>query len=179
MINPNQIGICLLFHIFGFIFQPVDCVSKFEKSVFIRKYKNEPKFDVKGKVGGKIAQYFGIDASSIDSFTVEMNVGTVTKRELKWDVLNQLLADNTLNVDHEFVQAILGKPRRSLCIVYETVSTGSDADVDSDVDQEGKHGQVQGCSQDFSKGGTLCQSEGTYQVVTRAKALSWHFRHLL
>ncbi|XP_074627736.1 uncharacterized protein LOC141885759 [Acropora palmata] len=116
--------------------KPVDCVSKFEKSVFIRNYKNEPKFDVKGKLGGKLAQYFGIDASSIDSFTVDMNVGTVTKREVKWDVLNQLLADNTLNVDHEFVQTILGKPRRSLCIVYETVSTGRDADVDSDADQE-------------------------------------------
>ena len=140
MINPNHIGICLLFHAFGFIFQPVDCVSKFEKSVFIRNYRNEPKFDVKGKLGGKLAQYFGIDASCIDSFTVDMNVGTVTKREVKWDVLNQLLADNTLNVDHEFVQTILGKPRQSLCIVYETVSTGRDADVDSDADQEGKEG---------------------------------------
>ena len=139
MLNPNQIGRCFLFHAFGFIFQPVSYVSKLQKSVFIRNYKNEPKFHVKGKLGGKIAQYFGIDASSVDSFTVDMNVGTVIKRELKWDVLNELLADNTLNVDHEFVlQYILGKPRRSLCIVYETVSTASDAEVDSDADEEGK-----------------------------------------
>ena len=131
---------CLLFHAYGFIFQPVGHVSQFQKSVFIRNYKNEPKFHVKGKLGGKIAQYFGIDASSIDSFTVSMDVGTVIKRELKWNVLNELLADNTLNVDHEFVQYILGKPRRSLCIVYETVSTGSDADVDSDAAEEGKQG---------------------------------------
>ena len=38
----------------------------------------------------------------------------------------------------------------------------------------------QGRSQDFSKGGvTLCQSEGTHQMVTMDKVSSWHFRHLL
>ena len=31
----------------------------------------------------------------------------------------------------------------------------------------------------FQRGVTLCQSEGTHQIVTMAKILSWHFRHLL
>ena len=59
------------------------------------------------------------------------------KREVGWGDLNEALADKTLNLEHEFVQYIIHKPRRSLCIVYETVATGSDADVDSDSLKEG------------------------------------------
>ena len=59
------------------------------------------------------------------------------KKEVTWDDLNEALADKTLNLDHEFVQYILHKPRRSLCIVYETVATSSDADLDSDALKEG------------------------------------------
>jgi len=37
-----------------------------------------------------------------------------------------------------------------------------------------------GAKPGFFKGGvTLCQSEGTHQIVTMTKILSWHFRHLL
>ena len=43
-----------------------------------------------------------------------------------------------------------------------------------------KRNKNQGRSQDFLKGGvTLCQSEGTHQIVIMAKISSWHFRHLL
>ena len=38
------------------------------------------------------------------------------KKEVTWDDLNEALADKTLNLDHEFVQYILHKPRQSLCI---------------------------------------------------------------
>ena len=66
-----------------------------------------------------------------------MDVGTVIKKEVTWEDLNEALADKTLNLDHEFVQYILNKPRQTLCIVYETVTTSSDADLDSDAVKEG------------------------------------------
>ena len=120
-----------------FLFQPVGVTKEIQKSLFVQNYKNEPKFHVHGQLGAKIAQEFGIDVSAIDSFTVSMDVGTVVKREVGWELLNEALADKTLNLDHEFVQYILHKPRRSLCIVYETVATGSDADVNSNSLEEG------------------------------------------
>ena len=38
---------------------------------------------------------------------------------------------------------------------------------------------VRGVARIFERGVTLCQSEGTHQIVTVAKVSSWHFRHLL
>ena len=118
-------------------FQPVSDASQIENCVFIHNYKNEPKFNVNGKLGTKIAKDFGIDISAVDSFTVSMDVGTVIKREVKWKDLNELLKDKMLNLDHEFVQYILAKPRRCICIVYQTVVTESDTDVDSDSVRKG------------------------------------------
>lgn len=66
-----------------------------------------------------------------------MDVGTTTKREVTWENLNKALADVTLNLDHEYVQYILSKRRRSLCIIYETVTTIGDSDLDSDSQKEG------------------------------------------
>ena len=66
-----------------------------------------------------------------------MDVGTVVKKEVGWGELSQALVGKTLNLEHEFVQDIIDKPRRSLCVVYEVVTTGSDADVDSDSTKEG------------------------------------------
>ena len=54
------------------------------------------------------------------------------KREVLWGNLNEALADITLNLDHEYVQYILSKPRRSLCVIYETVATRGDSELDSD-----------------------------------------------
>lgn len=129
--------------------KPVDISSQIKKSVFIRNYKNEPKFHVHGRLGAKVAEEFGIDVSAIDAFTVSMDVGTVIKREVGWGDLNEALADKTLNLEHEFVQYVIHKPRRSLCIVYETVATGSDADVDSDSLKEG-NANVKGGQPKFS-----------------------------
>lgn len=131
-----KVKVC--YSVLSFVFcQPVDIASQIKKSVFIQNYKNEPQFHVHGKLGGKIAEEFGIDVSAIDSFTVSMDVGTVIKREVRWVELNEVLAELTLNLDHEFVQNILDKPRRSLCVVYETVLTSSEADVDSNCVEEG------------------------------------------
>lgn len=131
-----KVKVC--YSVLSFVFcQPVDITSQIKKSVFIHNYKNEPQFHVHGKLGGKIAEEFGIDVSAIDSFTVSMDVGTVIKREVRWVELNEVLAELTLNLDHEFVQNILHKPRRSLCVVYETVLTSSEADVDSNSVEEG------------------------------------------
>ena len=116
---------------------PVLIKGHIGKSTFISDYKNEPKFHVSGKLGGKIASEFGIDASAIDSFTISMDVGTVLKREVTWDNLKKVLADTTLNLDHEYVQYILAKQRRSLCVIYETVATKGDTDLDSDSKEEG------------------------------------------
>ena len=66
-----------------------------------------------------------------------MDVGTVIKKEVGWGELSQALVGKTLNLEHDFVQDIIDKPRRSLCIVYETVTTGSEVDVDSDSTREG------------------------------------------
>ncbi|CAH3131846.1 unnamed protein product [Pocillopora meandrina] len=131
--------------------KPVVIKGHIEKSTFISDYKNEPKFHVSGKLGGKIASEFGIDASAIDSFTISMNVGTVLKREVTWDNLKKVLADTTLNLDHEYVQYILAKQRRSLCIIYETVATKGDTDLDSDSKEEGDAGVSVGKPKFFIK----------------------------
>ena len=40
--------------------------------------------------------------------------------------------------------------------------------------------KCRGVARIFQRGGvTLCQSEGTHQIVTMAEVSSWHFRHLL
>lgn len=90
-----------------------------------------------GKLGAKIATELGIDLSATDSFTISMDVGDVAKREIRWSNLNDALADITLNLDHEYVQYILSKPRRSLCVIYETVSTHGDTELDSDSSGQG------------------------------------------
>ena len=140
-IHRNDVRILLLFLLPEispfFVPQPVLIKGHIEKSTFISDYKNEPKFHVSGKLGGKIASEFGIDASAIDSFTISMDVGTVLKREVTWDNLKKVLADTTLNLDHEYVQYILAKQRRSICVVYETVATKGDTDLDSDSKEEG------------------------------------------
>lgn len=140
-IHRNDMQILLLFLLPEispfFVPQPVLIKGHIEKSTFISDYKNEPKFHVSGKLGGKIASEFGIDASAIDSFTISMDVGTVLKREVTWDNLKKVLADTTLNLDHEYVQYILAKQRRSLCVIYETVATKGDTDLDSDSKEEG------------------------------------------
>lgn len=59
------------------------------------------------------------------------------KRDIRWGDLNDALADKTLNLDHEYVQYILSKPRRSLCVVYETVATHGDCDLGSDSLEQG------------------------------------------
>ena len=59
------------------------------------------------------------------------------KREIHWGNLNEALADITLNLDHEYVQYILSKPRRSLCVIYETVATHGDSELDSDSNGQG------------------------------------------
>ncbi|KAL9958297.1 hypothetical protein ACROYT_G035297 [Oculina patagonica] len=117
--------------------KPVDISGQVEKSIFIESYKNEPKFHVSGKLGAKIATEFGIDLSAVDSFTISMDVGTVTKREVRWGNLNDALADITLNLDNEYVQYILSKPRRSLCVIYETVATRGETEFDSDSNKQG------------------------------------------
>lgn len=117
--------------------KPVHIKGHIEKSTFISNYKNEPKFHISGKLGGKIASEFGIDASAVDSFTISMDVGTVLKREVTWVNLKKALADTTLNLGHEYVQYIRTKQRRSLCIIYETVATQGDTDLDSDSREEG------------------------------------------
>ena len=66
-----------------------------------------------------------------------MDVGTVTKREVRWGNLNDALADMTLNLDHEYVQYILSKQRRSLCVVYETVATHGATEFNSDCNEQG------------------------------------------
>lgn len=66
-----------------------------------------------------------------------MDVGNVTKREVRWGNLNDALADMTLNLDHEYVQYILSKQRRSLCVIYETVATHGDTELDSDSSGQG------------------------------------------
>lgn len=66
-----------------------------------------------------------------------MDVGTVLKREVTWVHLKKALADTTLNLGHEYVQYIRTKQRRSLCIIYETVATQGDTDLDSDSREEG------------------------------------------
>ena len=59
------------------------------------------------------------------------------KRELRWGNLNDALANITLNLDHEYVQYILSKPRSSLCVIYETVATHGDSELDSDSSEQG------------------------------------------
>lgn len=66
-----------------------------------------------------------------------MDVGTVTKREIRWGSLNDALADMTLNLDHEYVQYVLSNPRRSLCVIYQTVATHGDTEFDSDSSEKG------------------------------------------
>lgn len=117
--------------------KPVDISGQIKKSIFIANYKNEPKFHVSGKLGAKIATEFGIDVSATDSFTISMDVGDVIKREIQWSNLNDALGDITLNLDHEYVQYILSKRRRSLCVIYETVSTHGDSELDSDRNGQG------------------------------------------
>lgn len=119
------------------LFQPVDISGQIKKSIFIANYKNEPKFHVSGKLGAKIATEFGIDVSATDSFTISMDVGDVIKREIQWSNLNDALGDINLNLDHEYVQYILSKRRRSLCVIYETVSTHGDSELDSDRNGQG------------------------------------------
>ena len=75
--------------------------------------------------------------SATDSFTISMDVGDVIKREVQWGHLNDALADITLNLDHEYVQYILSKQRRSLCVIYETVATHGDSELDSDANGQG------------------------------------------
>ena len=90
-----------------------------------------------GKLGAKIATEFGIDVSAIDSFTVSMDIGTVTKKEASWKTLNSLLSDTAVNLDLEFVQYVLSRKRKSLCVVYETVTTRGDLDLNADSQVEG------------------------------------------
>ena len=59
------------------------------------------------------------------------------KREIQWSNLNDALADITLNLEHEYVQYILSKQRRSLCVIYETVATHGDTELDSDSNGQG------------------------------------------
>ena len=66
-----------------------------------------------------------------------MDVGDVIKREVQWGHLNDALADITLNLDHEYVQYILSKQQRSLCVIYETVATHGDSELDSDANGQG------------------------------------------
>lgn len=66
-----------------------------------------------------------------------MDVGDVIKKQVHWGNLNDALADITLNLDHEYVQYILSKPRRSLCVIYETVATHGDSELDSDSSGQG------------------------------------------
>lgn len=66
-----------------------------------------------------------------------MDVGTVTKREIRWGNLNDALENMTLNLDHEYVQYLLSNPRRSLCVIYQTVATHGETEVDSDSSGKG------------------------------------------
>ena len=91
-----------------------------------------------GKLGGKLAQELGIDVSTADSFIVKMDLGTINKSEIRWQDLNNALKDQTLNLDHEFVQAILNSKRRKLCIIHEILTTTKDTNIQSDLQVQGK-----------------------------------------
>ena len=51
--------------------------------------------------------------------TVSMDVGTVVKREVGWEVLNEAVVDKTLNLDHEFVQYIISNSNLTIAILSQ------------------------------------------------------------
>lgn len=118
--------------------QTIDVSSKVQKSVFITNYQNNPQFHVKGKLGGKIASEFDMDTSSSDSFTINMNIGSVTRNEVRWEDLHGALAGKTINLDHDFMQKIMGSKRRSLYLIYEMLCTVTDdTKLNKDTEVEG------------------------------------------
>ncbi|KXJ08722.1 uncharacterized protein LOC110248344 [Exaiptasia diaphana] len=117
--------------------KPIDVSKKIKTSEFVSNYSNQPTLHVSGKLGGKIAKELGIDVSTADSFVVKMDLGSINKSEIRWQDLNDALKDQTLKLDHEFVQAILNCRRRSLCIVFETLNTTKDTNIQSDIQVEG------------------------------------------
>lgn len=66
-----------------------------------------------------------------------MDLGTINKSEIRWQDLNDAFKDKTLNLDHEFVQAISKSKRRKLCIVSESLNTTKDTNIQSDLQVEG------------------------------------------
>ncbi|XP_048579816.1 uncharacterized protein LOC5501071 isoform X1 [Nematostella vectensis] len=117
--------------------EPVDLKEKQKEEVFITDYQNNPQFHVSGKLGAKIAKDLGIDVSTTDSFVVKMNIGAVNKTEIRWQDMFSALKGKRLNVDHEFVQAIIASKRRSLSVVCEMLATTGDTKMESELQVEG------------------------------------------
>lgn len=79
-----------------------------------------------------------MDTSTVDSFTVNMNIGNVTRNEIRWEDLHNTLAGKTINLDHDFMQKVLGSKRLSLCLIHEMLCTvANDSKLDKDTEFEG------------------------------------------
>ena len=79
-----------------------------------------------------------------------------------------------------FSPAKMGKAKRSQNKQRYEISSHETIPYNTKRQTTTRNEISQGRSHDFSKGGvTLCQSEGTHQIVTMAKVSSWQFRHLL
>lgn len=101
-------------------------------------YNKTYKFNVDGKIGGKLKILLDAELSGQDTVQVEAKFGQVNKVETDIPVLMDTLSKRKLNMDHEFVKQIRENPRNVLCVITGVAQVSSDATVHMHVSWKGE-----------------------------------------
>ena len=78
-------------------------------SVLFENYQSTPSFERSGKIGAKVANEFNIDASMSKTLQIVMKLGKITKKEIIWEKLYEVIKEHQVKLDHPLIKMIKNK----------------------------------------------------------------------
>ncbi|XP_047132380.1 uncharacterized protein LOC100201064 isoform X1 [Hydra vulgaris] len=100
----------------------------------VKDYIENPTLNIKGDVGAKIASELQLEFSASDSVSLNINVGSLQKQEIKWQKLDNALQSSKVNTRHPLLEEIQFLKRTELAVVLESISTCADSTLSGSAD---------------------------------------------
>lgn len=118
--------------------QTVDVKDLLSSSVLFENYSSTPSYHKAGKIGGKIAEEFGVDISLNETMQVLLKLGDVMKQEVIWQKLYDKINGKMLKITHPLLKVIKSNKKRSLFLIGMVVTSGLTETINKDMTVSGR-----------------------------------------
>jgi len=109
--------------------------AKFKTNVLLEQFVEKPTFKVRGDIGTKIASELNLDLSGSDDLSLTLNLGNILKTRVNWEMLQEKLQVNSVNMKHRLLKEVEKEQRTTLCVVLESLSTQGEGMFEKDSDE--------------------------------------------